>query len=1090
MFTILLLCLAASAAPANAQRGASFADDTRAVTLLLQSQTVSARHVVFVYAGDLWIVERSGGVARHLTTDAGLETNPRLSPDGQWVAYSGQYDGNTDVYVLPTTGGTPKRLTWHPGRDTVRDWHPDGERVLFSSSRASGPGISRLFVVNRAQTTPEPLAIPRATHAAYSADARHVVYTPISDAFGSWKRYRGGRVNKVWIYDTTNHDVEEVPHVNASDTYPVFAGKSVYFASDRDGHMNLFRYQPKSKQSLTQITRFTDYDIRSVSAGGGAIAFEQAGAIHLLDPTDDSVKRLRIQVVSDGLASRPRWQTVKGHVRSGRISPNGKRALFEARGEILTVPREHGDPRNITRSAGEHDRSPIWSPDGERIAWLSDRDGEYRLWVRDRLGQQPAKSFDLQGGGFYYDPQWSPDGEHVLFRDKSNRLAFVTLATGAVTQVARAEGSLGVVRTSAAWSPNSEWIAFEKRNARTLYDRIALYRLSDGSTTVLTDGFGDAGSPAFSRDGKFLFFTASVESGPTQFGLDMESSATREPANNMYLVVLQRTEPHPFAARSDDATGDDDEEDDGKGWRGKRGRDGKDGSDDEDEPIADIDVDGIDQRIVAIPLPSDQYNDLACSKDKLLFIVRGDDGATLTSYDLKEREKKTVATKVQGYDVSGDGRAALVRSDGSWKILRLRGGESKSYSVAIDSAKVRVDPAVEWPQILREAWRIERDYFYDAGMHGVDWDAMWQRWSPFVAHVRHRADLNIVLKEMIGELACGHNYVSGGETPDSEEGVPTGVLGADFTEDGGRFRFARVYRGQNWNPTMRAPLTEPGVDVREGDYLIAVNGQPVTTDTNLFASFVNTADQQISLTVSANSGGNDARTSTVVPLRSDRSLRQLSWVEDNRARVDKLSNGRLAYIYMPNTGRQGMASFDRDYYSQLDKQGLIIDERFNGGGQVADYVIHVLSRKVLSYWMNREQWAGRSPFAMIPGPKVMVINERAGSGGDWMPWAFQRMGIGKLVGTRTWGGLVGISGYPPLMDGGRVTAASFGVMDTNGDWAVENVGVPPDHEVIQWPKLVIAGRDPQLEKAVAVALAELESTEPEKLPKFKPPVKR
>ncbi|MCA8962738.1 MAG: PDZ domain-containing protein, partial [Planctomycetes bacterium] len=687
----------------------------------------------------------------------------------------------------------------------------------------------------------------------------------------------------------------------------------------------------------------------------------------------------------------------------------------------------------------------------------------------DRLGREAPRSFALDGGGFYYDPRWSPDGKHVLFHDKQNRLAFVTLSSGKVTSVSRAQGSLGVVWTAADWSPDSEWIAFEQRNARTLYDRIALYRLSDGRTTVLTDGFGEASEPSFSRDGKLLFFTGSVDSGPTRFGLDMETSASPQPRQNIYAVVLQRTGAHPFGPRSDDGVGGDDDEDDHDDdhhdEHEPRGADR--------EPIPPIDLDGIDQRIVAVPLPTGQYFGLQTADEGLLYLVGGegvgdedvggDDGATLRRYDLEEREAKDIASDVRSYDVSRDGHSVLIESKDDWSIRKL-GHHDESFEVAIDDVRVRVDPAQEWPQMLREAWRIERDYFYDPAMHGVDWNAMWERWSPFLPHVRHREDLNLLLRELIGELACGHNYVWGGELPEAASGPRTGLLGADFDVVENRFRIARIYRGQNWNPELRAPLTEPGVDVREGDFLVSVNGRPVATDQNLFAAFENTADRQTSLTVVA--PGGEPRTSTVVPLADDGALRQLSWVEANRARVDRLSGGRLAYIYMPNTGDEGMRRFDRDYYSQLDKEGVILDERFNRGGKVADYVVHVLSRRVMSYWLNREQWAGRSPFATIPGPKVMVINERAGSGGDWMPWAFQRAGVGPLVGTRTWGGLVGISGYPPLMDGGTVTAASFGVMDPDGNWAVENVGVAPDVEVFQWPKEVIAGHDPQLERAV------------------------
>ncbi|MEM7264010.1 MAG: PDZ domain-containing protein, partial [Planctomycetota bacterium] len=669
-------------------------------------------------------------------------------------------------------------------------------------------------------------------------------------------------------------------------------------------------------------------------------------------------------------------------MRSASLSPNGKRVVFEARGEIITVPREHGNARNLTRSPGTHERNPVWSPDGERVAWFSDAGGEYQLWVRDREGKKEPRSFSLGNGGFYYGLQWSPDSRHLLFQDKSNRLAYLTVETGRTTRVTTSEGSLGVVWISADWSPDSKWIAFEQRNSKTLYDQIALYRCADGSVTVITDGFGDSGGPAFSSDGKLLLFTSSVESGPTRFGLDMETSAAKTPQNHLYAVVLQKDGRHPFGPRNDTGISDGDDSESSR-ERDEDEESSRTRSEKKDLPV--LELDGIDQRIVAVPLPSGRYQSPTCTEEALYVLNRQGGETVLLHFDLEEREKKTIASGVRSYELSHDEKSFLLALGSGWEIRQTKGDDR--HSLAIDEVKVRVDPSLEWPQLLREAWRIERDYFYDPGMHGVDWDAMWERWSAFLPHVRHRSDLTLLLAEMIGELACGHNYVSGGEYPDAEEGVPTGLLGADFVEAGNRFRVSRILRGQNWNPSLRAPLTVPGVDVREGDYLISVDGVPLTTAQNFFSAFENTANRQIELVCSSSPDGRDPRASIVVPVGSERSLRRLSWVEDNRRRVDELSGGRLAYVYMPNTGSQGMAAFDRDYYSQLDKQGLVLDERFNGGGKVADYVVHVLSRETLSFWMNREQWVGRSPFGMIAGPKIMIINERAGSGGDWMPWA-------------------------------------------------------------------------------------------------------
>lgn len=1101
-------------------------------TLLLQQPTISHEHIVFVYARDLWVVGREGGQARRLTSSAGSEFFPELSPDGKLVAFSGEYEGNADVYVIPVVGGHPRRLTWHPGGDYVKDWHPDGKHVLFSSGRDTGAPVHRLYLASLDGGTPEALAIPRAWHASYNRSGTRIAYTPHLDAFRSWKRYRGGRVTPIWIYDPETHEVEQIPHVDASDSYPAWAGDWVYFVSDRDNRMNLWRFDTGNKE-LEQITRFPEFDIRSLDAIDDAVVFEQAGAIHLHDPQTGKSRRLKIQVQADGLAALPRWQSVKGTVRSASIAPNGKRAVFEARGEILSVPREHGDVRNLTSSPGAHDRSPVWSPDGKRIAWFSDASGEYQLMVGDHLGREEPRTYELaprddagEIGGFYYAPEWSPDGKHLLYRDKTNRIAYLTLESGKITEVTRSQGSLGVIFHAAVWSPDSQWICYERRNPQTTYDSLWLHEVATGKATRLTDGFGAAGSPAFAHDGKHLFFEASVDSGPQRFSLDMSASASRAPSNHLYCVVLAKDGKNPLAPKSDEGVLPDkkkskDREDPSKkdadqpvdGGKHQAIADKEDhaekktdrpeqgGKTDESEKTAkqpakeaapSIDIEGIDQRILALPIGKGRYGNLETAGNKLFFLEyptsfpSGE--PTLKAFDFDSRKATTVAPGVNAYEISADSKSLLLLQGGAWSITNASGKDKKS--LAINKARVRVDPAKEWPQILREVWRIQRDYFYDPAMHGIDWTAMWKRWSPFLEHVRHRSDLNVVISELIGELACGHQYVSGGQTPPTPQGVSVGLLGADFEVAKGRYRIRRIYRGQNWNPGLRSPLTEPGVDARTGDYLISVNGRPLRSTHNLYEAFENTAGKQVDLELAASADGSDARTVRVVPVADEQSLRQRSWVEENRRRVAERSGGRLAYIYMPNTGTAGMRAFDRDYYSQLDKEGLILDERYNGGGKVADYVIDVLSRKVRCYWMNREKWLGKTPFGTFEGPMVMVTNEMAGSGGDCMPWLFKRAGLGPTVGTRTWGGLVGISGYPVLMDGGRVTAASFGVMDTNGDWAVENVGVPPDHEVIEWPKQIIEGADPQLDKAIELALAELDKREPRRQPRYKPPARR
>jgi len=1086
------------------------AADAPPETLLLQQPTVSRDHVVFVYAQDLWIVGRKGGTARRLTSHVGRESGPRLSPDGRWVAFTGEYEGNADVYVIRVEGGAPRRLTWHPGGDSLRDWHPDGKHVLFASSRASGAPVRKLFLASIDGGMPTALQVPRVGHAAYDAGAKRLAYTPYSDAFRSWKRYRGGRVPPVWIYDTKTQDVEQIPHVNASDTFPCWLNGDVYFASDRRGagdveQMNIWRYTPGSKKAPEQITRFEEFGVRNMSAGAGVLAFAVGGSIRIFDPDGKKFERLRIHVQTDGLGRLPRWQSVKGFVRDANLSPNGKRAVFEARGEIITVPKEHGSPRNLTNSPGSHERSPAWSPDGKQIAWFSDAGGEYKLVVRDRKGRDAPKTYELGGAPFYNDPQWSPNGKHILLSDKGNRLAYVTLKTSEVTDVSVSQGDLGQMRPYGVWSKDSKWIAFEQRNPQTAYDHVALYELATGTVTQVTDGFSTADSPAFSKDGKHLFFRASIDSGPRRFGLDLSSSGRARTSGNLYVVVLKKDGENPLAARSDEGFEKKDKKKSGKKRSSKsKEEDGekKDAESDADEAEEDaeaedsdgdkkdakplIDVEGISQRILALPVKSGSYYNLVCSRGKLLFITRPQGSkSALQGFDFKSRKATDVVAGASGVRVSNDGKSLLVRTGSKWSLMAENGKGSKTPK--IEGVKVRVEPDAEWAQILRECWRIQRDFFYDPNLHGVDWPKMWDRWSAFLPHVQHRNDLNGLMMEMMGELCCGHEYVGGGDFPRAKGGIDVGLLGADLAVENGRFRIERVYQGQNWNPGMRAPLTAPGVGVKVGDYLIAVNGRQVRGGDNLFRAFEDTANEPVELEVSANSDGSKSRTYTVVPLSSDRQLRRKAWIEGNRKRVDELSGGKLAYIYMPNTAGAGLAAFNRDFYSQLDKQGVVLDERFNGGGKVADSVVSVLNREVLCYCLNREGWLARTPFGTMDGPKVMIANERAGSGGDCMPWMFKKLKIGTLVGTRTWGGLVGISGYPPLLDGGSCTAASFGIMDTDGNWVVENVGVAPDVEVIQWPKEVAAGRDPQLEKAVQIALEQIEKNPPQKRPGYKPP---
>jgi tricorn protease len=1053
-------------------------------TLLLRQPTVSADHVAFVYAGDIWLVDRDGGDATRLTVHKGIESEPVFSPDGAWIAFTGSYDGNVDVYVISVKGGSPRRLTFHPDSDHVRGWSPDGERILFTSYRDNHHWYGRLYTVSQDGGFPEPLPMPRAERGVYSPDGARIAYTPIRDAFYTWRRYRGGQTTPIWLFDLQTYEVEEIPHENASDTFPIWMEDTVYFLSDRNYTMNLFAYDTNSKR-VRQVTFRTDFDVKSASGCDGVIVYERGGRLHIFSPSDGTTRPLKICAVSDLPDIRPHYKRVSGSIRSAHISPSGVRAVFEAHGDIFTAPAKKGDIRNLTRTPGIHERYPSWSPDGKWIAYLSDASGEYQLMLRDQKGLEEPVVHSLGDPTFYYWPKWSPDSKRILYGDKRLNLFYLDLEDRQTTLV---DTDPGRPILDSAWSPDNKWIAYVKRMNNDL-GAVFFYSLESGETHQITDGRSHAISPCFSLDGKYLYFAASTNVGLTISGLDM-SSFDRPVTYSLYLVVLNKDDPSPFAPESDEEKieeqkkkeeneeGEEDSEDkndeeDNDEEKGEEKED-KEKEDKKKEPVeVKIDLENIDQRILALPLSAGEYRNLEAAADGKLFYL-GED-RTLHYFDMKERKSEKFMEKVSDYWVTYDGKKLLYRGEGNMYAIVETGKKPKSDDgkLNLDKMELFVKPRAEWTQMFHEAWRIERDFFYAPNMHGADWPAVRERYASFLEHVGHREDLNYLFAQMLGELVVGHAYVGGGDMPRPER-VSVGLLGADYEIVDGYYRIARIYSGENWNPDLRAPLTEPGVNVSEGDYLLAVNGQLLTVDSNLYSLFEKTADRQTVLKVNSEPTDEGARTVTVVPVSSDRGLRYRAWIESNRRKVDEMSGGRVAYVYMPNTGWSGYHSFNRDYFSHLDREAVVIDERFNGGGKAADYIIDMLSRSLLSYWAPREGRMYSTPKASIFGPKVMIINEYAGSGGDAMPLYFRRRGLGKLVGKRTWGGLVGLSGSPGLIDGGGVAAPSFAIVSPDGEWEVENEGVWPDIEVEMTPKLVIEGRDPQLEKAVEVALEELE----------------
>jgi len=1048
-------------------------------TRMLTQPAISRDHIAFHYANDLWVAGRDGKNVRRLTSDLGLESNAFFSPDGSRLAFSAQYDGNTDVYVVPVAGGVPKRLTWHPLPDAAQGFTPDGQSVLFVSSRASFTGAhAQIYSVPLSGGFPVRLPVPNAVRAALSPDGKKVAYNPLPDAFTQWKNYRGGRNSIVWILDLADASYEKIPQPagRANDPGPMWIGDKVYFRSDRDGEFNLYVYEPKTK-AVRRLTNHQDFPVLSASAGDGRIIYEQAGRLHVFDPQANAATTLKVGIATDLPELRERFAKGARWVRSGSPSPSGQRVALEFRGEIVTVPAEKGDPRNLTQSPGAHERNPIWSPDGKSIAYLSDASGEYEIHVRPQDGKGAARAYKLGGSGFYDSLAWSPDSGKIAFADNSWSLYWLDLKSGAVKKVASDKlfGPANLKSIGGSWSSDSKWIAYTVSSA-TYFRQIRVYSLDQDKSFPVTDGLSDAAEPVFDAAGQYLYFFASTDAGPVRQWFD-QSNADMRMTSSIYVAALTKDAPNPLAKESDEE----------KAAAPAAAPAAKPAAASAGVAVR-IDFEGLDHRILAVPVPAGAYRNLEAGDAGQFFCLEsGPDsgsaaapGATLHKYDFKTRKDEVLLPGVFGFTLTADRKKALYAGPGGAYFLtglaaKPQPGQGRLNA---DAVEVRVVPTAEWRQIYDEAWRINRDYFYATNMHGADWPAMKKRYEPFLDDLSCRNDLNRVIQWMCSELGVGHHRVSGGDMPSAPTNVPGGLLGADFAVENGRYRIAKVLGGLNWNPQLRSPLTEPGVDVRAGEYLLAVGGADLKAPgRNLYAAFENTAGKAVEITIGPNPDGTGARTVTVVPIASEMSLRNRDWVEGNLRKVEKASGGRVAYVYVPDTSISGWASFKRYFFPQADKPAIVVDERFNGGGSVADYYIDQLRKQVSAYWNMRYGDDLKTPSASIQGPKVMIIDEMAGSGGDMLPYMWRKFKMGPLVGKRTWGGLVGTLGFPVLMDGGGVTAPNVAIWTEEG-WVVENEGVPPDVEVEQTPADVLAGRDPQLEKAVQIALDELGKNPP------------
>jgi tricorn protease len=1076
--------------------------------MLLRYPSLSQDKIAFRYADDIWTVSRQGGEAERLTSNGQVAAGPFYSPDGNWIAYSAHLNGNTDAYIIPAAGGIPRRITWHPDTSTVVGWSPDSKDLLINSMAASYRHYRRLFRVHAdGSGVPEPLPLPSGFEGSFSPDGQSLAYDPITRLQPAWKRYVGGNTTPIWIVNLKTLDLVKVPRENSNDSNPVWVGDQVYFLSDRDstgknaGPVTLYRYGIATRE-VSQVVPNTSYDLKSFQAGPGGLVYEQFGSIHLLDTATNADKTVSIQVHGELAALAPhRVNLAPDEIQNAALSPTGARAVFEAHGEIFTVPAEKGDTHNLTQTPGVAERDPSWSPDGKTIAYFSDASGEYQLYLHDQTGFKSPTVIDLgPEPSYFYSPTWSPDSKRIAYTDKHLRLWTVDVPAGKPLLVDKEiYGSWGP-SFGAVWSPDSKWIAYH-RDLDNQLDAIFLYSLETRKATQVTDGMSDAISPSFDPNGKYLYFLASTDDGPSKAGIDL-SSLDRAQTRAAYVVVLSKDGASPVPPQSDDEKIKDEARKDDKKDADKKDSDKKDDKKDADKKDGDkdkkdadkpvevkVDLDKIGDRILALPIPPRNYGGITAGKTGVLYLGEtapfgrssNEDGGSgiraIWRFTLEKRQPESVLSDLDAFTVSADGSKVLYGRKGGWTIASADdlkpSDNAPGKPLNLGGLETVIDPRAEWRQMYHETWRIERDFLYDPHTHGLSIPRIEAKYMPYLDTLASRSEFTYLSTEMLGEITIGHMFIRGPHQPD--HGAKTGLLGADYKTENGRYRIAKIFGGQNWTPGLASPLTLPGVFVHEGEYLLAVNGRELHAADNLYEFFDGTAGKQTILRVGPTSDGKAARDVTVVPIDDEDGLRNLDWIEANRRKVGDLSGGKVAYVYMPNTGGSGYTNFNRYFYSQLDKQALVLDERYNEGGFIADYVVDVLKRFPLSGAIERDGKPMHDPVGAIFGPKVMLINQSSGSGGDAMPWYFKKAGIGKLVGTRTWGGLVGIGGYPTLLDGGSVTAPRYAIYGLNGEWEVENHGIAPDVPVEELPKDVAAGHDRQLETGVQLVLDELKA---------------
>ncbi len=1093
---LLCLTLAAGSVPALALSPPEIPDRLDPADMrMLRMPDIHGTRVVFVYGGNLWLADTTGGEARRLTSAVGFESMPKFSPDGQWIAFSGDYDGNRDVYVMPAAGGEPTRLTWHPARDRVLDWEPDGLSVRFQSPRGQWGGFSApMYTMPVTGGFATKIALSEGGLSSWSPDGRQLAFNRQVVETRTWKRYKGGMAQDIWVRDLGTDKTTRLTDWVGADNFPMWHGDTLYFTSDRTGKLQIWAHG-MSTGLERQITRHEDYDVKWPSLGPDAIVYENGGWLWVLDLASEQTRRLTIPLRDDRILARPAWREVGKHIESADLAPDAQRAVFTARGDVFTVPAENGDVRNLTQTPGVRERGAAWSPDGRWIAYLSDETGEYEVWLRSGDGKGEARRVTQHGAKWRFDLHWSPDAKRLAFSDSDFDLWVLNVESG---ELSRADHSPVREILDVAWSGDSRWLAYAKPEPNELRS-IFIYDTKTQQTRRVTDEFTDDASPAFDPAGKYLYFTSARHFQPAFAGYDLHPFFTG--TTGLYAVTLRAETPHPFPPESDEVVAKDESKTEGKDKDKAKKPAAKGGEDEEDdaappEPVQ-IDFDGIGGRVVALPMARGNYGKLRASSDKLFFkdapAVRGaeeedDARGDLKVFLMKEREVKTVLSDVGDYDLSDDGKKILYAMKDARGIVDAAPEQKPAEKpLRTGEMKARIDYRAEWAQIIREVWRLERDFFYDPGMHGVDWEEMGRRYGQLVPYAAHRDDIDYLIGELIGELNCSHTYTGGGDLPIAPT-VGTGLLGCDLVPDpeSGRYRLANILRERDWNADQRTPLSGPGIDAAEGDYLLAVDGVELRLPTNPYSVFENKADRQVTLRLSADASGKGARDVAVQPIASELSLRYVKWVNDNRRKVAEMSGGRIGYFHLPNTGVKGIQEFAKGWYPQLKRDALIIDERNNGGGFIPDVYTTIMAQKPLNMWARRPgQQSWLTPGTAFPGPLAMLVNGYAGSGGDALPWYFKAQKLGTVIGTRTWGGLVGIDRDIGTIDGGGITMPAFGFYTLDGQWAVENRGTEPDIEIDNLPDEEHRGLDRQLEKAVEVLMRDLQTKSP-RLPEQPP----